>query len=153
MTLCQGTPIALFMHEDQLFVKRTDWLHDGESKTIVPLELNWYFSKEERSQLRISARPASISFNRCSFLCSSRQLFMQGEESANGVFSTGKDLYLVNSSDLRVFVNLVPVVQGLDSYRWITQFVLLTFIHRMAIYPSDSVIHPLDNCSLNVADS
>lgn len=78
---------------------------------------------------------------------------MQGEESANGVFSTGKDLYLVNSSDLRVFVNLVPVVQGLDSYRWITQFVLLAFIHRMAIYPSDSVIHPLDNCSLNVGDS
>lgn len=42
---------------------------------------------------------------------------MQGEESANGVLSTGKDLYLVNSSDLRVFVNLVPVVQGLDSYQ------------------------------------
>lgn len=78
---------------------------------------------------------------------------MQGEESASGVLSTGKDLNLVNSSDLRVFVNLVPVVQGLNSYRWIMQFVLLAFIHRMAIYSSDSVIHPLDNCSLNVGDS
>ena len=41
---------------------------------------------------------------------------------------------------------LAPVVRRVDSaIHWITQLVLLVFIHLIVIYPVDSVIHLLNN--------